>query len=275
LDNSFEQMSSEQEQFFSEREQIVISLKRRRATLKEIADAIGVTTRERARQVVAKIVEKYGSEVLTSVGQFWTISEAAKEFNLIPNNLRISCIRWGIPLQQYGRKKRHTLSEESMRMLRQRFFIGGSPLVCRICGNDFFYGRGKGIGRKRIRQICFSEKCIKRENQEYHQNLMAANVSSESRFVTWHRILWERLQSHVIPATENWFTAREAADHFGLTWIQISYLGKRGFLITQPHPFLKWREKSQVTYAGSQVELAHQVYEEYQQQEEIRKKAGK
>lgn len=241
----------------SSRTRIIISMVKKRATLGEIAKKLGLTSRERARQLINKIKTKHGPDVFKSNRRLWTVTEAAEELktkreviNKICDAGEVSCRRrnaddasvWLIDNAGMKALKKHPL------ITKQEF--------CSVCGKSFKKGEGEGG-----LLIC-SEKCRKYLNAERHQKYSTQEPTTDS-LGGWVKELWQRLQFYVIPDDEEWLTLTEVEQRSQLSVMQISWLRRRKIVTIRPHPTKMWRGQPVATYSASEMKIASEICKAY------------
>mgnify|MGYP001586780410 CR=1 FL=1 len=239
----------------SERVQTVIAMVRRRATLQEVGDAIGVT-REGARKVIAKIAQRYGAELLEPNEKVWNVHEAARELGISDYFIKKACDLGKVSFRRRG-ERIWLLDEAGMKALRQRFSPEGERTTCVVCGKEFF--------KRRTRKSC-SNTCSNELDRRSYEKTVSKEPSLES-LRGWRNDVWEKLQSRLPTKHEEWIGVHEAVLRSGLSPMQINWLGRRRVVATRPHPEAKWRVngKSITLYAASEIEIARQVFESYEQ----------
>lgn len=225
---------------------------KRRASLTEIGDALGVT-RERARQLIVRITEEHGDVIFASDETIWTPQEAADELGLNAQTVCRLCQSGEVPTKRRGVNDDggYLIYEQGMRILRAH------PLVtrerkCVICKQTFTYGNHQGRQR-----IC-SDEC----KAQYYRQRRKAYGEQESTLKSlrgWRRDLWQKLQSHHIPKNEEWLTISEAIRRTGLSKMQLVWLRLRKIVTIRPHPANKCRGQPVAAYAASEMKIARQV----------------
>lgn len=238
--------------------QTIIGLKKQGATLKEIGNAIGGVTRERARQIIKRIAKEHGGDVFIPDEPFWTISEITSKIGLSQYCIRLLCRRNKIPCKRrIGIRHEYLLTQESIDALARYVKEKKEKRICKICGcllNSRLYD-----------VLVCSPECYKKYCQRYREKLFVQKITSNN-LRSWRLKLWQMLQFHKLPKNEQWVTISEFAKKTGLSQTQVCWLAKRKIIVTHNHPTKKWLIDGKtpiLMYSASQAQIVRQVYEEY------------
>lgn len=143
------------------RTQLIITLRKQRATFEKIGNALAVSG-ERARQLVALITKEYGEEIFAPDEQFWTMAEAVHEFQLTRDIIKklcragkVSCRRRG--LERNGAYLFDTTGMEQLKKYSQMTHEG----ICTICGQTFIKKVPGPMGR-----VCYTKACRLEYNRQ-------------------------------------------------------------------------------------------------------------
>lgn len=238
------------------REEDIIRLKKQRATLEKIGNTLGVT-KQRAEQLIKKVVAKYGEDVFSPDESLWTVSEAAKELSVERVVVFSLCQQEEIPCQRRGLSDRcgYMLSQEGMDALKRHLRVTGKR-VCVACKKIFIRVPGKFGGR-----VVCSDKCLPERYRVRRKEYLAREPTLDS-LNGWHRELWQLLQSRQPQEEEQWLTLSEAKELTGLTKMQVIWLGLRRIVTIHRDPsrIATRTGKSQALYATSEMEIARQAY---------------
>lgn len=232
----------------SERVQIIIRLKKQRATLEEIGTVLGVT-RERARQLIKKIAAEHGEDVFNLDEPLWTIQEAAEELGVNAGVIISLC------QQEEISYRRRSLSQDSMEALKRHPRITGER-ICATCKKTFIHTPGQYGGH-----IVCSDKCLEELDRVRREECLAKEPTLDS-LAGWRRELWQRLQLHKPPKKEKWLTLSEACTATGLSKMQVGWIGLRRIVTIHRDPSRIARKTGEpmALYAASEMEIARQVY---------------
>lgn len=235
-----------------ERTQTIITMLEQHATLSEIAAVIGVTTKERVRQLIQSIRNKHGNGVFRPAQRVWNPNQAAKKLKVSPSLIVELCRSGQIPVEKPAvRPYDHWLiGEVGMKVLRKHSTVK-QERVCLECGTTFKHGG--------TNTVTCSDKCshTRRAKQRY------AEGEPES-FVGWRRDLWEALQLHRIPEVEEWLPIGQAAQRTRLSQMQLLWLRRRKIVSVFLHPTKTWRGRPVMMFSASEMEIARQVYRKWQ-----------
>lgn len=229
-----------------ERMQTIIEMKKQDATLEQIGNALGVT-RERARQLIDKIVKKHGEEIFELKQPLWTVTEAANEFGVSYRTVQGLCNRGEIPYRRRG-KRAYRIDNIGIKALRQYFSD-----KCYVCEKKIEYSGGSR------HKICESAACIKERRKQNHAKTVE-KLPSLISLGERQRNLQIRLHLRLLPKSEEWIPLSKAVARSGLSQTQVSWLKQRKILSIRFHPIQKWRGKPLTLYAASEIEIARQVY---------------
>lgn len=237
----------------NKRVKTIIEMVKQRRTLKEIARAIGVTTRERARQLVAKITETHGEKVFEPKEAFLTTQEAANMLGVsthrilkIIANGDVTCKKrstgarsaWHIEKSEIGKLQKHPL-------------ITGK-CKCVTCGKIFI--------RHNTKRLTCSDKCRKKRRWEQRVAFGKQNPIPES-LRGWQRNLLKKLQNHHLPKDEKWLTFTQANEITGLSRMQFFWLKYRNIITTRHHPRKKTKNgKPTIMFAKSEMEIIRELF---------------
>lgn len=234
----------------TDRVQLVLALMRRRATLQEIGDVLGVT-RQRAEQIQKKILAIHGPEVV-GTPELLTLREVAENLGLTPHKLLWLAQEIGLSLPQ-GSCRNYLVPPEMIEHL-QRAHIESQQGTCVICRKPFTKTNKRSL-------LCLSPKC--RHTWHDQQRLRYMNSPpTESDLRGWHKNLFQLLQKTPVKKDEEWIGLSEACAVSGLSKMQLSWLATRRIVTTISSP-KKQRRKSKTRYARSQVLLAGRVYQDF------------
>ncbi len=241
----------------NDRVQTIITLKKEGASLREIGQRLKKTG-ERVRQLIQAIIKKHGPEVFIPEEQFWTTAQAARELGRSRVWIITQCKSGGIPHRRrnnQGRRSTLRLDKGGMEALRNRLLV---KRICPVCQKEFF------VSNPNSSPTSHSDACRAQATRQRRANLLQTTPTLTS-LQNWHRPLWEKLQRHSILPNEEWMNLKEASNRSGLSRIQVEWLRHRNVLTTKPHPTQTWRGQPVTTYATSELEIAKQVYIEWQQ----------
>lgn len=230
----------------------IISLVKRRATLRQIGEAIGVTY-ERARQLIGHIAAKHGEGVFVLSEPIWTAVEAAKELKVTAAVVNVVCASGDVSCRRRGTTGRgHWLINDSGMKALQRHPLVTQERTCVVCGATFKHDGA--------RVITCSDKCW----GERRRRRLERSVSEQPTLTSlagWYRVLWQELQTHSIPEDDEWLGLGEAARRTGLSNMQLVWLRRRKVLTIRPHPLKVWRGRPVALYAASELEIVRRELE--------------
>ncbi len=239
----------------------IIALKKKRATLQEIGDQLGVT-RQRAQQLVNEIIDEQGEDVFNGRVKWWTVSEAATKLNAPPSVITELCVASKIECRRRSEKGTYLIGNPGMKQLRAHPRIS-KRATCVVCHKSF------KRSTRGARTVC-SKKCEQVRWEQHRQNYRSKPPTHDS-LQGWHKILWEKLQSQVLSSKkEKWLTLAEAKNKTGFTKEQLYWLRFRKIVTVHPDPVKKWRGQPVLLFAASQMEIAGEVFEKFHE-ERVRK----
>lgn len=226
----------------------IMDMVRNRATLQEIADALGCT-RENARQLIKRIRRTYGSAALDPTDSRMTINEVAHMLNAPYATIYALCKSGAVQCKPTGRR-RYLISAEGMAALRQHPSITHVH-TCPFCGREYTFKSKKA-------RRCKDPACRKAYHALRHKRYATQRASLET-LRGWVRTFAERRAQHRNPDDERWVAWAAAKRHAGVTHIQLRWITLRKLITTRPHPTKRWKEKPVTLYAVSELELLREV----------------
>jgi hypothetical protein len=236
------------------RVQMIIAMKKERATLQQIGDKLGLT-RERARQLIKKVVATHGSDVfLPEVKTFWTVPEAADVLGIKKWSVSSACRKGKIPFVLRGKIER-LITQEGMAALRRYF---SKEATCSICGNKFTRKSAK-------KEICYNAACRKVQRNKWLSVRLSDKAAMIESLNGWRKALWRALQKNVIGENETWITFSQAVEISGLHRFPVSYLRKCGLISARLKPETSRTKKenrlrSRVgLYSLSEMKIAREI----------------
>ncbi|MBI3255339.1 MAG: hypothetical protein HYZ63_00015 [Candidatus Andersenbacteria bacterium] len=239
----------------SRRVRTVAAKLKARATLEEIGATLKVTT-ERARQLVDKITEYHGAELMESKERVWTAAEAAQELKIplfIVDNL---CRKGAIPCWRRNAEKKsgYLIGEPGMKKLRLHYRVTKQK-VCEICKCKFEY-RGKTF--KTCSRLDCKEELERRSlTRRYKQN------PSESNLKGWMLSVWQRLQQRTFLGDEQWIGLTQATEITALTAMQLINLRRRKVIKGKPHPKRQREGNPWILYALGEIQIVAEAVADY------------
>lgn len=244
----------------NERVQTIIAMKKQRATLEEIGNALGLT-RERARQLINRIVAVHGPAVFETDSPLWTAKEVALKLGVSTKTITRLCTRGEVSSRRrgYARKSTYLLGRAELEKLERHPTITRER-VCSECGQHFVI-----TPSERIRTVC-SDECHKEKKQHIWAGYAHKTPTLDS-LTGWHKDLWRKLQNYTLPNNEEWIAIGEAVRRTGLNRIQLFWLRHRKLVTTRPDPTrIAWRTgKPIMLFAVSEMEIARQAFETFSQ----------
>lgn len=238
------------------RQEIVPSMVRQCATLREIGEALAIT-REGARQVVRKLKARLGEDVFQPDEPRYTLHEASKLTGVSGGSFKRLLESQGVVLRRRG-KKVYQLDQSQIKLVR-RLLKKKLDKTCQICGRRFYLKRGK---RGRIRKICYRKDCRSFASRERRRRMLErpAAESSNPRM--------RELAAALKPPGkrgERWVTLRRACRIAGITPSQLEWLFLRRVVATRPHPTKRALKTGRPVrlFPVSQLEVVKQVYQKY------------
>lgn len=240
----------------SERVQTIITLRRQRATNEEIGSVLGIT-RERARQLIKKITETHGEQILEPQERLWTTTEAAELMGMRLRRVSLLCRKGEVPYRlRVGEKQTYLLDKEGIEALRHYPQLGRER-VCIICEQPFT--------PKHSQQKTCSPKCRvsqrARRCQSYYRQVSQKEPTSDN-LRGWVKKVWERLHLRKQHENEAWLTFSQALQRAEVKKIQLSWLRRRKIVSTQPGPINNFG-RATFHYAASEMDIVRQVYQKW------------
>ena len=245
------------------RVQIVIEMKKRRATLEEIGQALGGCTIENARQLIKNIKSVHGEGVFNSEEKYRTTREAAAELHISESTVRQICEMEGISLIPRG-EYQFLIGNQGFEELREHP-VDNHQQVCKYCGEVFVKDKSRHGG-----MVTCCEKCFKDLRARRRLKLISEKPTADS-LRGWALDLWITLEKHrrdenprKLRGKEKWIGFGEAKKLTGLSHQQVSWLRQRHIVTIHRHPTKMGNggEKAAL-YAVSEMEIAKKIYAEF------------
>ena len=236
----------------SQRVKTIVSMVKKRATLQEIGDVLGLT-RERARQLIVKIKKIHGQVVFGTDEKLYSVTEAANALGLTKTRLEEICACANVPARYRSVASQHDrlFNEVDLEAIR-RYIDNTYSRTCVVCNKAF-----NAVYREHKKSVTCSRECTKkfattRAYYYYGRSFDIKNARQE-----WRRELYKKLQEHTIPANDQWLTRARAVKQSGLTMMQLEYLRLRSLIECRQHPTKRFRGKPVCTFSASQMALIY------------------
>lgn len=236
----------------------IVEMTKARATLKEIGEALGKLSGERARQLRAKIKALHGEKIFGPREEILTLREVAKKSGVSESTARDCAKAAGLLSAARKRGYHYRFTRPQTEALRALLSPRLGTGRCAVCARSFRPKQKRHI-------LCRSPECRARRQRQRHAALLAAPPSAET-LGGWYRPLWQALKKHPILPEEKWMGQTAAIALSGLSLMQLSWLKLRRILTTRESSTRRWRGNGKPCreYARSQLLLAKRVREEEQ-----------
>lgn len=134
----------------------------------------------------------------------------------------------------------------------------GRDRECIACGRPFrWYGQRHRVtcGSRCAARLRRSGPLRRRARRSVYERPVEA-----CQLRGWLRTLWETRAAAPPPAKGRYLASGDALRLAGIASIQLSYLHRRGFIRTQPHPTARWHGRPRLLYHRGDLELAGRVW---------------